>query len=607
MDDFWILARRMLRYRGLLACAIVAAIVSAAGLGVGIVGIGPIFDIILREGRTLPEIVSGLNHKPIVGGRIPQGWIDALPTGEFDAVVWIISALGLLTLIGATANFFHAYYSMTIVERTIAQLRRELFAHVVYQPLRTLSRSGASDAISRIVNDPQALGSGLTALLSKSLAQLTKGLAALFAALVIDWRLTLVSLVVAPLLYVVIRKLGKRIRRAARAALVSQAELYGAAAEAIQGLRVVKVHTNERFECQRFHRINKKVLAELLRVRYARSLASPLVEVLSIFALGGLSLIAIKAIEDGKLDPADFMLTIGALGVAGASLKPLTGLFNDIQQSAGAAGRIRQMLTQEPEQANAGRLPRLGRHRRSIVFDRVTMRYPNTDRPAIASLSIEIPHGQTVAFVGPNGCGKTTLLSLVPRLFDPDEGRVLIDGTDIRSVNLRSLRQQIGVVTQETVLFRQSVRDNIAYGARSVSEEKIIEAARQAHAHEFIVSLPQGYDTMLGDQGSTLSGGQRQRIAIARAILRDPAILILDEATSMIDAESESAIAQAIAGFSRGRTCLIVAHRLSTVVSADRIVVMNEGGIVDDGTHAELLSRCTLYQQLVLHQTPGMA
>ncbi|KAA0215048.1 MAG: ABC transporter ATP-binding protein [Leptolyngbya sp. PLA3] len=606
MDDFWILARRVLRYRGLLAAAVLAAIVSAGGLGVGIVGVGPILEIVLEEGRSLPEIAAQFNQHALVGGRIPQAWIDALPAGKFTAVLWIVLALGVLTLVGAAANFFHAYFSLTIVERTIARLRRELFAGVVHQPLWTLARGGSSDAISRIVNDPQALGMGLTALLSKATAQLTKGFAALVAAFVIDWRLTLVSLIVAPLLYTVIHKLGKRIRRAARAALVSQAELYGSAAEAIQGLRVVKVHTNERYECGRFHRINKRVLAELLRVRYARSLASPLVEVLAIFSLGVLSLVAIKAIEDGELDPSDFILSLGALGVAGASLKPLTGLMTDIQQSAGAAARIRQMLGVQSEQPDAKSRPRLPRHQRSIRFENVRMRYPNTDHPAIDGVSIEIPHGQTVAFVGPNGCGKTSLLSLVPRLFDPCEGRVLVDDVDVSTVNLRSLRQQIGVVTQETVLFRQSVRDNIAYGAGGMSQERIIDAARRAHAHAFIAALPQGYDTVLGDQGSTLSGGQRQRIAIARAILRDPAILILDEATSMIDAESESAISQALAGFSCGRTCLIVAHRLSTVVSAARIVVMDAGRIVDQGTHAELMSRCGLYQQLVQHQTPGL-
>lgn len=606
MDDFWVLARRMLRYRSLLTASVVMAILSAVGLGAGIVAIAPVLDNVLGEGRGLPELAADLNSTAAVAGRIPQAWIDSLPTGEFTAVVWILVGLGILTLLGATANFLHAYYSMTVVQRTIADLRRTLFGRVMHLPLRAVMAQGSGDAISRIVNDPQQLGAGFTALLGKTVAQVTKGLAAFFAALVINWKLTVVAMFVAPILYTIIRKLGKRIRRAARAALQSQADLYGAAAEAIQGLRVVKVHTNERYECGRFHRINKRVLYELLRVRYARALASPVVEVLSIFVLGGLCLIAIKAIEDGKLDKTSFILAIGALGVAGGALKPLTGLVNDIQQSSAAARRIRELLEQEPEQTDGASLPKLARHTDRIRFEHVSLTYAGAERPAIDGIDLEIIHGQSVAFVGPNGCGKTTLLSLVPRLYDPDEGRVLIDGTDLSSVNLRTLRQQIGVVTQETVLFRQSVRENIAYGAGGVSDEAVYDAARRAHAHDFIERLPEGYDTILSDQGSNLSGGQRQRLAIARAILRDPAILILDEATSMIDAESESNIAAAIRGFSAGRTCLIVAHRLSTVVAADRIIVMNAGRIADDGTHAQLLERCELYQQLARHQLgPG--
>jgi ABC-type multidrug transport system fused ATPase/permease subunit len=232
----------------------------------------------------------------------------------------------------------------------------------------------------------------------------------------------------------------------------------------------------------------------------------------------------------------------------------------------------------------------------------------------LSDVNLMIRHGERVAVVGPNGCGKTTLLALIPRLLDPDvetsngggtQGCVLIDGEDIRQVNLRSLRRQVGVVTQETVLFKRSVRGNITYGASGVSEEQMIAAAKQARAHEFISRLPHGYDTEVAEQGTSLSGGQRQRIAIARAILRDPAILILDEATSMIDAESEAQINAAINEFSRGRTTLIVAHRLSTVLSADRIVVMDQGKIVDSGGHAELLSRCEIYRQLARHQLLG--
>jgi ABC-type multidrug transport system fused ATPase/permease subunit len=602
MDDFWKLSVRMMRYRGLLVCALVMAALSAAGLGAGIIGVGPVLDTVMGEGRSLAEMGEDVNASSWIGGRVPQSVLDALPTDGFETVVWIMVGLGALTVFGAAANFLHQYFAMTIVQRTIAQLRRELFHRVIHLPLRTIAAGGSSDAISRIVNDPQALSLGMTALISKSLAQLTKGIAALIAALVIDWRLTGVALIVAPVLYTIIRKLGKRIRRASRAALASQASLYGAASEAIQGLRVVKVHTNERHECGRFHQINKKVLRELLRVRFARALASPLVEVVSIMALGVLSLIAIKAIHDGKLESADFVLAIGALGVAGASLKPLTGLVTDIQQSSAAASRIMQLLHEAPEERDGAKKPRVPRLARELRFDDVSLTYPGAERAAVDSVSLTIPHGRTVAFVGPNGCGKTTLLSLVPRLFDPDRGAVCLDGLDVRDVGLRSLRSQIGVVTQETVLFRQSVRENIAYGVVGVSESGVVAAAEQAHAHEFIMRLPRGYDTVLGDQGQTLSGGQRQRLAIARAILRDPAILILDEATSMIDSESESHIAAAIAGFSKGRTCLIVAHRLSTVVSADEIVVMEHGRIVDRGTHAELLGRCALYQQLARHQ-----
>ncbi len=624
MQPFWTFARRMLRYRWLVAAAMVFALLSAGGLGAGLLGIKPVLDNILgsggREPKTLPELATGWNSDlPGWLPRIPAGVIDALPSKPFDAVLWIMVALGLLTVIGAACNFMHAYLSLTVISRTIANIRRETFHRVIHLPLKTVLKSGPSDLVSRIVYDTAGLGAGFNALLSRAVAQVTKGVAAMCAAFWFDWRLAGAALLIAPALAVVIRKLGKRIRRASRSALEGQAGLYHAAGEALGGLRVVKVHANERAEAGRFHKINKRVVSQEFRVRTARALASPLIETLTLFILGALAVVAIKTILDRHLEPETFIMVLGSLGIAGASLKPLTGLLNDIQQASAAAGRLEELLGLETEPGHDRTLPKMPPVKTSVAFERVVFTYPGGSSPALRDVSLTIPHGSTYAFVGPNGCGKTTLLSLIPRLFDPESGRVLIDGRDVGEFNIRSLRRQIGVVTQDTVLFRGTIADNIAYGASwsgdaAAMEQKIRAAARMARAEEFILAKPGGYQFEIGEQGAGLSGGQRQRISIARAILRDPAILILDEATSMVDAESEARIAEAVAEFvspkgdaagTRPRTCLIVAHRLSTVLAANQIVVMDEGRIVDCGKHPELLARCDLYRSLVSNQLMG--
>jgi ABC-type multidrug transport system fused ATPase/permease subunit len=617
MDAFWYFARRMLRYRWLVGAAIVMAVLSAGSLGAGLVGLQPVLENVLSSGgRDLPQLATEWNAR--LGGRIPAEMIEALPRGRFTAVVWVVAGLGVLTLIGGTANFLHAYLSLTVVQRTVANIRRDAFHRVLRLPLKDVVAGGTTDRVSRIVGDTAALETGFNSLLSRALAQLTKGVAALVAAVVIEPWLTLSAIPVAFVVYRIIRTFGKRIRRASRSAMQSQALLYGAAVEALQGLRVVKVHTTERYEAGRFHRINKDVMRQMLRVRTARALASPLVEVLAVLVVGVLFLVAAKFVIDGRLDSTKVLLALGALGMAGASLKPLTGLTNDIQQSSAAAARIKELLDAMPEPGHDSSLPRLPRHTVSIEFRDVTFTYPGAVRPSLNSIYLTIQHGERVAFVGPNGSGKTTLLALVPRLFDPDRpsaaeragahpeqelgGAVLIDGQDIRKFSVRSLRRQIGVVTQETVLFRGTIRSNIAYGAEDAGEEAVTAAAKRSRAHEFIENIPGGYDAVVGEQGLTLSGGQRQRIAIARAILRQPSILILDEATSMIDADSEARIADALLEFARGRTCLIVAHRLSTVINADRIVVMDQGRIVDQGSHAELLDRCSVYRLIAQNQ-----
>jgi len=296
------------------------------------------------------------------------------------------------------------------------------------------------------------------------------------------------------------------------------------------------------------------------------------------------------------MEPNKFVAVLGSLALAGASLKPISRIIQKFYIAAAAAQRLDEIFAIEPEpDADVGHA--IGRHADSIEFRDIVFRYKDAPAPSIDGVSLTIEHGETVAFVGPNGSGKTTLLSLVPRLIEPTSGAVLIDGYDIAGASLGSLRRQIGVVTQETVLFQGTIASNIAYGARGdVTYEQIVEAAKAARADEFIRQKEGGYDAIVGERGLTLSGGQRQRIAIARALLRDPAILILDEATSMIDADSEKKIGEAIAEFSQGRTCLIVAHRLSTVLGADRIVVLEEGKVIDTGRHEELLERCPVYR-----------
>ncbi len=602
MSAFWTFARRMLRFRLMVATALSCAALSAAGLGVSLLGIFQIVEIILGQEKDLPMLATHLNERLPASVQIPEGVIALLPTDPHAAVVWLVVGLSLLALVGEAAGFCHQFLSIRVVHRTIREIRGEVFDRVVRLPLMELVRRGVADTISRMVNDTTVLAVGLTALLSKAIAQIGKGAAALVMAFVFDWRLTLIALVTAPVLYGVIRTISRKIRRASRKALESQADLYQASTEALQALRVVKVYTSEAHESARFDRINGESIRQMVKARVYRALSSPLNELLALLALGGIVIIASGFILDGRMEISTFMMTLGSLGIAAASLKPLSGMVHQINEAGAAAERICAVLEAPQEPGHDAGLPVLARHRESIRFEGVRFCYPQSRTPALDGIDLVIAHGETVAVVGPNGSGKTTLLSLVPRLFDPQDGCVRIDGTDIRDVSIESLRRQIGVVTQETVVFRATIAENIRYGTPGATDEQVREAARRARADEFIEALPGAYESVVGERGSTLSGGQRQRLAIARAILRDPAILILDEATSMIDADSEAKITQAMSEFARGRTCLIVAHRLSTVLGADRIVVMDGGRIVDQGSHDELLERCETYRLIARHQ-----
>jgi len=604
MSTFWVFARRMLRYKRTLAWALFFALVSAGGVGAGLMSLGSILGLARPEAGGLQTLATEYNARdPIVA--VPGWLIEMLPEDRFRGVVMLVVALGLLTLIGAVGNFLHQYLSMTIVAKTIAGVRRDCFRRVMHMPLGRVITRGPSEFVARIIRDAAELQGGLIALTSKSVAQVTKGVAAMIVAFWYSWQMAAVAMVVAPPLIITMRKLGKRIRRGTRGSLAAQEELLRIASESLRGLHAVKANTGERQASARFHQKNKQVIEQELRVRLARAMSGPIVEMLAILVVGTLAIIATRQIMENNLDFRRVLMSIATLGVAGAAFKPLAGLINEMQASSAPAGRLLDLLGEPREVMRDESKTSLPRHRESLVFRDVSFTYEGGQRPALDGVDLEIQHGEKVAIVGPNGSGKTTLLMLVPRLLRPQSGTVLIDGVDIADVNVRGMRRQIGVVTQETVLFRGSVAENIAFGAGIVTRQDVVAAAKKAHADEFIRMLPEDYDTELAEQGASLSGGQRQRLAIARAILRDPSILILDEATSQIDSESEALINRAITEFSEGRTALLIAHRLSTVLTADRIVVMDEGRVVDEGSHDELLERCEVYRRLARNQLVG--
>jgi len=606
-DHFWLYAKRMLRRRRLAAGTVVFSIISAGGLATGLVASGEVLRLILAKdpNSNLRTVVEAQVAKGgVVASILPTPLVEMLPTDRLAGVALILAGLCVLTVLGAVANFLHQYCSLTLSMVTIAEIRLDAFRHALRLPLGNVLRRGPTEIVSRITRDSAELERGFSALTSKALAQVTKGVAAFAAAVWFDWRLTIAAVVVAPIIANVLRKFGKRIRRSSRNTLIAYEDLLRTANESMQGLRGIKTATAERAARRRFGRANRRVVREDRRARLARAISAPLVEMLAIFLIAGLALLAAHEILAGRMEFERFILTLGALAVAGGSFRPLTGLLNDIQAASAPAERLHEILATPAEGMRERDLPALPRHARSIEFDEVRFRYEGAERDAVRGVSLSIRHGEFVAIVGPNGCGKTTLASLLTRLFDPTEGCVRIDGIDLRAASLVSLRRQVGVVPQEPLLVRGTIRENILLGLDGGPgmDRAIDRALGLAHAAQFVAALPKGLDNELGEGGSGLSGGQRQRLAIARALMRDPSVLILDEATSQIDAESEAQISAAIDEFRRGRTLVAIAHRLSTVRSADRIVVMDDGAILDAGTHGELLARCELYQRLVATQ-----
>jgi ABC-type multidrug transport system fused ATPase/permease subunit len=529
-------------------------------------------------------------------------------TNKRKAIIFIILLMAGVTTARCIATFYQKYLAEKVVQVAIAHLRENVFSHVMMMPVGYFSSKGTSDTISRLLGDTSGTGKGVKILLGKALREPQKAFWCLVIAFTISWQLTLIFLCAAPITIGLLGLLGRKIKKATRRSLMTSARMLGKVQDTIKSLRVVKVYNRQKYEIGLFGDINKKFLRHSLRIAKVQAATGPTMEFLGMVAgsaalLVGAYWVCSPGIEY-KMEPSQFFGILLLLGTAAESVRKSSDVWNKVQEANAAAERVYAIVDAplEAEQPGAIELPPL---KEQIEFRDVVFTYPDADEPVLKGINLKVQAGETVAVVGPNGSGKTTLVNLIPRFYDVDNGMILIDGQDIYGTTLASLRDQIAMVTQNVVTFNETIAANISYGREDAGIEEIIGAAKCSFAHEFIDSEPDGYETLIGEHGSGFSGGQLQRIVIARAALKNPSILIFDEAMSQIDADSESKIQQALSELMVGRTCFIIAHRFSTIISADRIVVMDEGRIVAQGRHEELIKSCGLYQNL--YETQLMA
>ncbi|MHB0996659.1 MAG: ABC transporter ATP-binding protein [Elusimicrobiales bacterium] len=558
------------------------------------------------KGKMLQAAASMLLLAAIRGGivylmgPVIQGvFIDKRP----DILRWVVLGLPFLFVLKMLAEYTNTYTMSWVGQRAVQKIREDLFTHVHNLSIEFYWRRRSSDVMSRVINDLTNVQSTVQFIPLYGIRDVLTVVSCIGVLFYIDWKFALISLVILPVTGALLGIFGRKMRRASSESNVIVSEISHKFQESLQGITVVKAFNYEEQAIAKFKVSNDAYFSKMMRYLRAATISGPVMEL-----LGGLVLIAIiymggKAIFAGTMTSATFFSFTGGFLTAYMPLKNISNLNSKLQQGLAAWERIYQILEEKPAVVVKHETKNIDRLDGRIEFKGVNYKYPSRDTQVLKDLSFEIKPGEVAAFVGPSGSGKTTIIHLLLRFFDPVSGRVEIDGHDMLDLDTTDLRAHMGLVTQDTILFDDTVYKNVTIGRPGASMEEVIEATKAADAHAFIAAMPQGYETMLGERGVKLSGGQRQRLAIARAIIKKPKILLLDEATSNLDTASEQAVQGAIERILGGRTVVMVAHRLSTVKNADKIFVLKRGELVETGTHEELLKLGGIYKGLYEAQT----